>query len=56
MEIIIMPGVTIGEGTIVGARSLVTKDIPPYCIAVGNPSRVIKQIAGRDEAHESFDV
>lgn len=47
METMVMPGVTIGDGAIVGARSVVTKDIPPYTIAVGNPARVIKQIPER---------
>ncbi len=49
METMVMPGVTIGDGAIVGARSVVTKDIPPYTIAVGNPARVIKQIPERKE-------
>jgi acetyltransferase-like isoleucine patch superfamily enzyme len=40
---IIMPGVTIGKGAIVGAGSLVTHDIPPYCLAVGSPAKVVKQ-------------
>jgi acetyltransferase-like isoleucine patch superfamily enzyme len=40
----ILPGVTIGEGAIVGTGSIVTKDIPDYCVAVGNPARVIKKI------------
>lgn len=39
---LIMGGVTIGDGAVIGARSLVTKDIPPYAIAVGMPARVIK--------------
>ncbi len=39
---IIMPGVHIGDGSIIGAGSVVTKDIPSYCIAVGNPAKVIK--------------
>jgi acetyltransferase-like isoleucine patch superfamily enzyme len=43
MGSIIMPGVSIGEGAIIGAGSLVTKDIPPYALAVGNPAKVIKQ-------------
>lgn len=37
----ILPGVTIGKGSIVGAGAVVTKDIPPYCIAVGVPAKVI---------------
>ena len=41
---IINPGVTIGEGTTIGSGSVVTKDIPPYVVAVGNPCRVIKQV------------
>jgi acetyltransferase-like isoleucine patch superfamily enzyme len=44
MESFVMPGVTIGEGAIVGAGSLVTKDIPAWTIAAGRPAKVIKQI------------
>lgn len=39
----ILPGVKIGRGSIIGAQSVVTKDIPPNVIAVGVPARVIKQ-------------
>ena len=39
----VLPGVTIGEGSIIGTMSVVTKSIPPYCIAVGSPARVIKK-------------
>lgn len=39
---IIMPGVTIGEGAVIGAGSVVTRDVPPYCVAVGAPAKVIK--------------
>ncbi len=38
---IILPGVTIGRGAIVGAGSVVTKDIPAFSVAVGNPARVV---------------
>lgn len=41
---IILPGVEIGEGTTISAGSVVTRSIPPRCVAVGNPCRVIKQI------------
>ena len=39
---IILGGVTIGNGAVVGAGSIVTSDIPPYAVAVGNPARVIR--------------
>lgn len=44
-----MPGVTIGEGAVIGAGSLVTKDIPAWTIAVGRPAKVVKQIPKREE-------
>ncbi|WP_297678068.1 acyltransferase [uncultured Bacteroides sp.] len=50
MESFVMPGVTIGEGAIVGAGSLVTKDIPAWTIATGRPAKVIKQIPKREDA------
>lgn len=40
----ILPGVTIGEGAVVGTGSVVTKDVPAHAIAVGNPARVIRTI------------
>ncbi len=43
-KVCILPGVTIGEGAVIGAGSVVTKDIPPYSLAVGNPSKVIRKI------------
>ncbi len=47
MGTIVMPGVTIGEGAIVGACSVVTKDIPAWTIAAGSPAKVIKEIPVR---------
>lgn len=43
----IMPGVTIGEGAIIGVGSVVTKDVPAWTIAVGNPAKVIKVLEKR---------
>ena len=40
----ILPGVTVGKYAIVGASSVVTKDVPDYAVAVGNPARVIKYL------------
>ena len=49
MGSMVMPGVTVGEGAIVGAGSLVTKDIPAWTIATGRPAKVVKQIQQRGE-------
>ena len=43
-RVIILPGVTIGNGCIIGAGAVVTKDIPPYSVAVGVPAKVVKII------------
>lgn len=40
---IILPGISIGEKSVVGAGAVVTKNIPPYSIVVGNPAKVIKR-------------
>jgi len=41
---VIMPGVTVGENSIIGAFSFVNKDIPPNCVALGVPAKVIKKL------------
>lgn len=41
---ILLPGVTIGEGSVIGAGSVVTRSVPQGCVAVGNPCRVIKRL------------
>lgn len=46
--VIILPGVTIGDNSVVGAGSVVTKDIPSGVVAVGNPCRVLREINERD--------
>lgn len=52
METLIMPGVTIGDGAIIGAGSIVTKDIPAWTIATGRPARVVKSIPERNIGKE----
>ena len=44
MNTTIMPGVRIGKGSIIGAKSLVVDDIPPWTVAAGNPAKIIKNI------------
>ncbi|MFQ2190281.1 acyltransferase [Aeromonas jandaei] len=41
---IILPGVVIGKNAVIGAGSIVTKSIPDFCVAVGNPAKIIKEI------------
>jgi acetyltransferase-like isoleucine patch superfamily enzyme len=43
-DVVVLKGVTIGEGAVVGARAVVTRDVPPWTIVVGNPARVAKEI------------
>ena len=45
----IMPGVTIGENSVIGAGSVVTRDIPANVVAVGNPCRVLREIGPEDK-------
>lgn len=46
--VIVLPGVSIGDNTVVGAGSVVTKDLPANVVAVGNPCRVLREISERD--------
>lgn len=47
-NVIVCGGVTIGEGSVIGAGSVVTRDIPPHSLAAGNPCRVIREITAKD--------
>ena len=42
-NVVILPGVTIGNGCVIGSNAVVTKDLPDNCIAVGIPAKVIKR-------------
>ena len=53
MESFVMPGVTVGEGAIVGAGSLIAHDIPDWTIAVGRPAKVVKKIPDRGEIEDT---
>lgn len=53
-QVSILPGVTIGKGSVIGALSMVNKSIPPYSIAVGIPAKVIKQYNFQTELWEKI--
>lgn len=44
-NVVILPGVKIGRGVTVGAMSVVTKDVPEFCVVMGQPARVVKKVA-----------
>jgi acetyltransferase-like isoleucine patch superfamily enzyme len=45
---VILPGVSIGEHAVVGAGSVVTRDVPPYAVVAGNPARVVRRLEGSE--------
>lgn len=49
--VIVVAGVTIGDNTVIGAGSIVTKDIPSNCLAVGNPCRVLRELNEHDREY-----
>ena len=49
--VIVLPGVTIGDNTVIGAGSVVTKDIPENVVAVGNPCKVLREISEHDREY-----
>ena len=53
---IILPGVTIGENSVIGAGSVVTKSIPDRVVAVGNPARVIRNIVAKDRIERNSNA
>jgi maltose O-acetyltransferase len=59
-NVVVNPGVTIGENSVIGSGAIVTKDIPPNVIAVGNPCRVLRTITDEDRKYyyrnREFDV
>lgn len=53
--VIVLPGVTIGDNVVVGAGSVVTKDLPDNVVAVGNPCRVLREVGERDRQFYYMD-
>lgn len=49
--VILLPGITVGDNTVIGAGSVVTKDLPANVVAVGNPCRILREINDRDREY-----
>jgi len=47
-EAIILPGVKIGRGAVIGCKTIISEDVPPYAVVVGNPSRIIRYLEPND--------
>jgi acetyltransferase-like isoleucine patch superfamily enzyme len=52
----VLPGVTIGDGAIVGARSVVVESVPAYSIVVGNPARLVRQLDPEESKRSMADA
>ena len=48
---VVLPGITIGDNVVIGAGSVVTKDIPSNVVAAGNPCRVLRQVSEHDREY-----
>lgn len=47
-DAIVLPGVTIGRGAVIGSKSVISEDVPPYAVVVGNPARIIRYLQPTD--------
>lgn len=52
----VMAGVTIGDGVTIGSGSIVTRDIPDYTVAVGNPARVVKVLTPEERGQRAKPI
>ncbi|GLY02742.1 MULTISPECIES: sugar O-acetyltransferase [Actinoplanes] len=55
-NVVVLPGVTIGYGAVIGAGSVVSRDVPPMTVAYGTPCRVVREITDADSAPASGEI
>lgn len=55
-EAVIMPGVKIGDGAVIGTRAVVTKDVEPYTVVVGNPAQAVKKRFLEEEIEKLLEI
>ena len=55
MEALIMSGIKIGDGAVIGSRSIVTKDVPPYTVVAGSPAKTVRKRFSDDEIQMLLD-
>jgi len=53
---IVLPGVTLGRGCVVGCNAIITEDVPPYAVVIGNPARIIKYLEPNDDEKVKRDA
>lgn len=56
VDAVILSGVTIGDGAVIGTKAVISKSIPPYCIAVGNPARIVKKRFTDDQIQKLLQI
>lgn len=56
LDAVILSGVTVGDGAVIAAKAVVTKDVPPYAIAAGNPARIVKYRFDEDTIQMLLEV
>lgn len=55
-DVTILSGVTVGDGVVIGTKSVISKSVPPYCVAVGNPARVVKTRFSEDNIKKLLQI
>ena len=55
-RVIILPGVTIGRGSVLGAGAVITREVPEYCIVAGNPAKIVGRRNGQNQSSQRSET